>query len=87
MVALTKLPSAAWRALVWRKLKTASRTFRLKVDAEAWAIAAERSVDTGIGIDAPRINRRTTFGNLVQLRLKDRIELVWHHGASRGLYV
>ena len=62
MAALSRLPSGSWRALVRRKGVLASRNFRLKGDAESWAIAAERSIDTGGAVNSPRIDRNTTFG-------------------------
>lgn len=44
MATLTKLPSGAWRAQVRRKGRHLSRSFRLKSEAEAWAIQAERAI-------------------------------------------
>jgi len=40
----TKLPSGRWRAQVRRKGQRASRSFRLKSEAEAWAQNAEGNI-------------------------------------------
>ena len=75
MAALSRLPSGSWRALVRRKGVLASRTFRLKSDSESWAIAAERSIDTGGAVNSPRIDRNTMFGDLIRLHLHDMAEV------------
>ena len=46
MAAFNKLPSGYWRVQVRRKRQYASRTFRLKSDAERWALEAERDIAT-----------------------------------------
>jgi hypothetical protein len=65
MATFNKLPSGYWRAQVRRKGHHVSRTFRLKSEAEVWAIDAERAVQIGKSPDAVQLGRRTTFGTLV----------------------
>ena len=50
MAAFVRLPSGSWRAVVRRKRKYISQTFRRKRDAEDWVLEAERSIEQG---DAP----------------------------------
>lgn len=75
MATFTKLPSGYWRVQVRRKRQYASRTFRLKSDAELWALEAERAVENGKSVDAPKIERGTTFGQLIQLHIADMSEV------------
>ena len=75
MAAYNKLPSGYWRVQVRRKRQYASRTFRLKSDAEQWALEAERNIATGKTPDAPQIDRRTTFGHLIELHTTDMAEV------------
>ena len=75
MAAFNKLPSGYWRVQVRRKRKYASRTFRLKSDAERWALEAERVIATGKGVDAPQVDRRTTFGDLIRQHITDMAEV------------
>ena len=66
-----RLPSGNWRALVRRRNQVASRSFRLKTEAELWAREVEQSLDAGRSIVAPKLGRRTPFKTLVQLHLGD----------------
>jgi hypothetical protein len=75
MAAFNRLPSGYWRVQVRRKRKYASRTFRLKTDAERWALEAERAIATGKGIDAPPVDRLTTLGDLIRLHITDMAEV------------
>jgi hypothetical protein len=59
------------RVQVRRKRQYASRTLRLKADAETWAPESERAVGIGRSLDASKVNRRTTFGHVLQLRVTD----------------
>jgi len=71
MATYNKLPSGSWRAQVRRKGQSASKTFRLKSDAKAWAIEAERSVDLGRNAGGPFIDTNCTFGRLIDLHITD----------------
>jgi len=71
MATFNKLPSGYWRAQVRRKGHYASRSFRLKSDAEAWAVDAERAINLGKVPDAPTIDDKTSFSALIELHIKD----------------
>lgn len=65
MATFKKLPSGNWRVQVRRKGCHLSETFRRHVDAEEWAIAAERRIDRG---ETPKKRTHadpTTFGHLI----------------------
>ncbi len=71
MASFDKLPTGRWRAQVRRKGQHASRTFRLKSEAEAWAVDAERAVHLGKPPNAFRTDDKTSFGSLIELHIKD----------------
>lgn len=75
MAAFTKLPSGRWRAQVRRKGQHASRTFRLKSDAEGWANEAEDKACRGKSVDAVEIDASTTFGFIIDLHIRDLAEV------------
>lgn len=75
MATFNKLPSGCWRAQVRRKGQYVSRTFRLKSEAEAWAIDAERAVQTGKDPDALQIDPKALFGTLIDLHIADLAEV------------
>ncbi len=75
MATICRLPSGSWRALIRRRSTVASRTFRLRADAEIWARAAERNVDAGLSLEAPRIGRQTTIASLIDLHITDMAEV------------
>ena len=71
MATLTKLPSGAWRAQVRRKGRHLSKSFRLKSEAEAWAIQAERAIQLEKNPNGPSVSPKTTFGELIDLHISD----------------
>ena len=71
MATFNKLPSGYWRAQVRRKGQYVSRTYRLKSEAETWAIDAERALTTGMSPNAVSIDRKTSFATLIELHIKD----------------
>ena len=75
MASFNKLPSGYWRAQVRRKGQYVSATFRLKTDAEAWAIEKEQAVESGKGVKAAKIDGKTTFGKLIELHIDDLAEV------------
>ena len=75
MASFDKLPSGYWRAQIRRKGRHVSRTFRLKSDAEAWAIDTERAVLAGKSPDAVQIDPKTLFGTLIDLHIADLAEV------------
>ncbi len=75
MATVTKLRSGSWRALVRRKGNYASRTFRLKSDAEAWSRDVEGRIDRGENISARATGLNETFRDLIQLHIADMCEV------------
>ena len=75
MATFTKLQSGRWRVQLRRRGKYASRTFRLRGDAEIWARESEHAVETGKSIQAPKIGKRSTFGTLITLHIQDMAEV------------
>ncbi len=58
-----------------RKGQYASRSFRLKSDAEAWAVDAERTVNLGKTLDAVSADDKTPFAALIKLHIMDMTEV------------
>ncbi len=75
MATFTKLQSGRWRVQLRRRGKYASRTFRLRGDADLWARESEQAIETGKSIVAPKIGKRSTFGNLITLHIQDMAEV------------
>lgn len=75
MATFDKLPSGYWRAQVRRKGKHVSKSFRLKSDAEVWALDIERAVQTGKDPDACKIDPKTCFSSIIDLHIADLAEV------------
>ncbi len=75
MASFDKLPSGYWRAQVRRKGRSVSKTFRLKSEAEVWAIDTERVIQGGKDPDAVQIDPRALFGTLIDLHIADLAEV------------
>jgi integrase len=75
MASFTKLPSGRWRAQVRRKGQHASRAFRLKSEAEAWAKEAEAKISRGKSAVAVEADISTTFAFVVDLHMRDLAEV------------
>jgi len=75
MASLNKLPSGNWRAQVRRSGQHASRCFRLKSEAEAWAREVEVAVASGKSPGAARISKKTSLRILVNLHIEDMAEV------------
>ncbi len=71
MATFTKLESGRWRVQLRRTRKYASRTFRLRGDGELWARESEQAIEPGKRIEAPKIDKRSTFGALIRLHIQD----------------
>ena len=84
MAAFVKLPSGSWRAVVRRKGKYISQTFRRKRDAEDWALQAERSIDQGNAPVTARVRRLKTFGDLIDQHIADMKEVGKPPGRSKA---
>ena len=75
--------SGHWRAVVRRKRAYASKTFRLKADAERWAREQEDRADRGQSVSPkPPANPRTV-GDLIQLHRADLAEVGKALGRSK----
>lgn len=83
MASFVKLPSGSWRAVVRRKSRYISETFRRKDDARAWALEAERQIDRGETPKASRTARLRTFGDLIDLHIDDMKEVGKAPGRSK----
>jgi len=55
LAAFVRLPSGSWRAVVRRKRRYISDTFKRKEDARTWALQAERQIDQGVAPTASRV--------------------------------
>jgi hypothetical protein len=71
MASFNKLPSGLWRAQVRRRGHQASKSFRLKSEAEAWACAIETAVIAGKSAKAARLSEKTPFASLIDLHIDD----------------
>jgi hypothetical protein len=83
LAAFAKLPSGSWRAVVRRKGRYISETFRRKGDAQGWALEAERQIDRGSTPEPSRSARLRTFGNLIDLHIADMKEVGRAPGRSK----
>ena len=83
MATIVKLSSGNYRVQVRRKGQYASKTFRRKADAYAWALEAERRSDQGRAIKAPKITGFNTFGQLIDLHIVDMLEVGKPLGRSK----
>ncbi|MDB2438082.1 tyrosine-type recombinase/integrase [Hellea sp.] len=83
MATIVKLSSGNYRVQVGRKGQYASKTFRRKADAYAWALEAERRSDQGRAIKAPKITGFNTFGQLIDLHIVDMLEVGKPLGRSK----
>ncbi len=74
MVAIAKLKSGHWRALVRRKQSYANGTFLRHEDARKWAIATERRIDPGEAPHKSGTQDPTLFAHLAGLYVQDMCE-------------
>lgn len=84
MASFVKLPSGSWRAIVRRKSRYISETFRRKDDARSWALNAERQIDRGEAPKGARAARLTTFSDLIDLHIEDMKEVGRAPGRSKN---
>jgi hypothetical protein len=83
LASFVKLPSGSWRAVVRRKSRYISETFRRKDDARACALDAERQIDRGEAPKASRTAKLRTFGDLIDLHIEDIKEVGRAPGRSK----
>ncbi len=74
MATITLLPSGYWRVQVRRRGNYASKTFRIKSDAQRWSNEQEDRVERGEGITT-REAPSDTLGDLIELHLADMAEV------------
>lgn len=84
MAAFVRLPSGSWRAVVRRKRRYISETFKRKEDARSWAIEAERQIDQGVAPTSTRVKGMKTFGQLIDLHIADMKEVGKAPGRSKS---
>jgi hypothetical protein len=85
MATFNRLPSGCWRAQVRRKGQHASRSFRLKSEAETWAVEAERAIHRGKPPNTFTVDDKTSFASLIELHIKDMAEVGKPLLRSKGL--
>lgn len=75
MPSFSKLPSGHWRVQIRRRGRSASKTFRLKTDAERWGLQQELRLESG---DTPASSSPAPLKNLaslIDLHLNDMAEV------------
>lgn len=75
MANFSKLPSGRWRAQIRRKQKSASKTFRLRGEAERWATEQEDRLNRGESLTSRRDGNSDTLGDMIELHLADMAEV------------
>ncbi len=75
LAAIQKLPSGNWRALVRRRGIFKSDRLRRRKDVEQLAIETESRVDRGECGSTKCVNKRSTFGNLIDIHIVDTHEV------------
>jgi len=74
MPTVSKLPSGRWRVQIRRQGRSLSKTFRLKADADRWALRQETRIENG---ESPPSSGGVhhTLGDLIDLHLTDMAEV------------
>lgn len=75
MATFTQLSSGNWRCQVRRRGRYAAETFRRKKDAESWSLEVERRFDRGEEFASKRPAMARTFGDLIDIHIKDMMEV------------
>lgn len=83
MATYTRLPSGQWRAQIRKGGHSASRSFRLKADAEAWVREQEGRIEKGETPIARQPESRETLGDIIDLHFADLHELRRSIGRSK----
>ena len=71
MATFVNLPSGSWRAIIRRKGRYISETFKLREDARRWATAQESAIDNGVAPKKTYVTRKTSLANLIDLHIED----------------
>lgn len=83
MASIRKQESGAWRVQVRRKGRSVSETFVRYEDAKRWSVDAERQIDRGQSPTVSRIGKLKTFGDLIDLHIRDMEEVGKAPGRSK----
>lgn len=83
MASISKQSAGTWRAQVRRKGRSISENFLRYEDAKRWALETERQIDRGETPVASRIARLQTFGDLIDLHIRDMKEVGKAPGRSK----
>jgi integrase len=76
MASFVQLPSGNWRAVVRRKARYVTETFRRKYDADSWALEMERRIDRGqVVARGARPQGLRTLADLIDLHIADMLEV------------
>ena len=84
MAVIVKLPSGAWRVQVRRKKIYSSKTFIRHSDATSWALETERAIDQGLDLKSVGRGQSATFGEVIDLHIKDMQEIGKPLGRSKN---
>ncbi|WP_205520720.1 hypothetical protein [Propylenella binzhouense] len=84
MATVSKLPSGKWRVQVRRTGRYLGEAFMLRKDAELWARWIEREIDLGRTPTPKKVQGVKTFGDLIDLHLRDMKEAGKPTGRSKG---
>lgn len=71
MATFVKLPSGSWRAVIRRKGRYISETFKLREDARRWATAQESAIDRGAAPKKTYVANKTSLAHLIDLHIED----------------
>lgn len=71
MATFVNLPSGSWRAIIRRKGRYISETFKLREDARRWAMAQESAIDKGAAPKKTFVANKTTLAHLIDLHIAD----------------
>lgn len=84
MASIRKQKSGVWRVQVRRKGRSVSENFIRHEDAKQWAVDAERAIDRGEAPTISRVSRTKTFGDLIDLHIRDMKEVGKAPGRSKA---
>jgi integrase len=71
MATFVNLPSGSWRAIIRRKGRYISETFKLREDARRWATAQESAIDRGAAPKKTYVANKTSLAHLIDLHISD----------------
>ncbi len=75
MATINKLPSGHWLAQVRHRRQSASKTFRIKTQAERWAREQQDRIERGQAATTRQDTASDTIGDLIKLHMDDMAEV------------